>query len=332
MRKDVSFTLIFLFILTMALSGGFGAERASAEGTITLKVGHMQELTHPYQLGLEKFAQLVSQKTGGKVAIQIFPNSQLGNAREMIEGLQQGSLDMALLATAPLATISNEFLIFDLPFIFQSQSQAYKVLDGPIGITIMESLEKKGIKGLAYWENGFRHLTNSKRPINKPDDVKGLKIRTMENKLHMASFRILGAEPTPMAFSDLYTALKQRLMDAQENPLSVIWTANFFEVQKYLALTGHFYSAAPLLISKATFGRMPKEIQEAIQDAAYEARDYERGIVKDMEDEVLAKLKAKGMIITTPDKVAFLKAMQPVYTQFEKEIGQDLIKKVRNVK
>ncbi|MGE5575605.1 MAG: TRAP transporter substrate-binding protein [Syntrophothermus sp.] len=332
MKKGAFIALVSLLALTMVVVGGFSVEQASAEGTLTLKVGHVLAPTHPYQLGLEKFAQLVSQKTGGKVVVQVFHSSQLGNEREMIEGVQLGTLDMTLVSTAPLAGFSNKFLVFDLPFIFQSRSQAYKVLDGPIGTKIMESLDKNGIKGLAYWENGFRHLTNSKRPVNKPGDVKGLKIRTMENKIHMASFRALGADPTPMAFGELFTALQQRVVDGQENPLPIIWTSNFFEVQKNLALTGHFYAAAPLLINKAIFEKMPKDVQQAIQEAAYEARDYERGLIKEMDDDLVAKLKAKGMKITTPDKAAFLKAMQPVYTQFEKEIGKDLIDQVRSVK
>ncbi len=332
MKRTGLFALVLLMAMIITLAGGFGVERASAEGTITLKAGHVLAPTHPYNLGLEKFAQLVSQKTGGKVVIQVFHSSQLGNEREMIEGLQLGTVDLTLVSSAPLAGFSNKFLVFDLPFIFQTRNQAYKVLDGPIGTKIMESLDKNGIRGLAYWENGFRHLTNSVRPVNKPGDVKGLKIRTMENKIHMASFRTLGADPTPMAFGELFTAMQQHVVDGQENPLPIIWTSNFFEVQKNLALTGHFYAAAPLLMSKAAFDKLPTEYQKAIQEAAYEARDYERGLVKDMEEDLVTKLKAKGMKITTPDKAAFLKAMQPVYTQFEKEIGKDLIDQIRNIK
>jgi len=297
---------------------------------IEMKVGHVLAPTHPYQIGLEKFAQLVDEKTNGKVKITAFPSSQLGDEREMIEGLQMGTLDMALVSTAPLAGFSNKFLVFDLPFIFQNREQAYKTLDGPIGTEILDTLKDQGIIGLDYWENGFRNVTNSSHPIVHPQDMKGLKIRTMENKIHMASFETIGADPTPMAFGELFTALQQKTVDAQENPIPIIWTSKFYEVQKYMSLTGHFYAAAPLLVSKTVWDKLTPEYQKAIQDSAVEARDYERSLIQQGDEELQAKLKAQGMQITEVNKAEWLKAMQPVYKQFESEIGADVIAKVQN--
>ncbi|MBZ4688580.1 MAG: dicarboxylate transporter, DctP subunit [Clostridiales bacterium] len=320
-----------MFLVAGCGGGGESTETSSDEGkaeTINLKVGHVLAPTHPYQTGLEKFAELVAEKTDGKVKVDVFHSSQLGNEREMIEALQMGTLDMTLVSTAPLAGFSNAFLVFDLPFIFEDRESAYKVLDGEFGTDMLNSLENSGIKGLAYWENGFRNVTNSRRPVVHPSDMEGMKIRTMENKIHMASFRTIGADPTPMAFGELFTALQQQTVDAQENPLPIIFTSNFFEVQDHLAMTGHFYAAAPLLISKQLWDSFSPEIQDAIQEAAIEARDFERQTVSDMDAELLGTLKEKGMQVTEVDKKEWREAMKPVYDEFEAEIGADVIQKV----
>ncbi len=321
------FTVIALAIMAFALV--LSQAGISQAAKFNLKVGHVLAPTHPYQLGLEKFCQLVGEKTGGEVKVEAFHSSQLGNEREMIEGLQLGVLDMTLVSTAPLAGFSNKFLVFDLPYIFKTREAAYATVDGPVGTEIMDTLKAKGIIGLAYWENGFRHASNSKLELVHPADVKGLKIRTMENKIHMASFRAIGADPTPMAFGELFTALQQKTVDAQENPLPVFFTSNFFEVQNYLSLTGHFYAASPLLMSKVVWETLPAEYQKAIQEAAVEARDFERGMIQQMDTDLVKELKAKGVTITEVDKNEWAAAMAPVYKDFEAEIGADTIEKVR---
>lgn len=327
--------LVALLITSLALAGCGGQKEQKAPAgeekkaeKVTLKVGHVLAPTHPYQLGLEHFAKLVNEKTGGKVEVQVFHSAQLGNEREMIEGLQMGTLDMTLVSTAPISGFSNVFLALDLPYILESREQAYKVLDGPIGQEMLKALQEKNIIGLAFWENGFRHVTNSKLPIRKPEDLKGLKIRTMENPIHMASFKIVGADPTPMAFGELFTALQQKTIDGQENPLPIIYTSRFYEVQKYVSLTGHFYAAAPLLISKAVWDKLAPEYREAIQKAAVEARDYERSLVKKLDGELASELKAKGMEIIEPDREAFKNAMKPVWKQFENQIGKEVLERI----
>jgi len=327
-RSFVSRGLIILVSIIVLFMVFFINQSAVSAKTLTLKVGHVLAPDHPYQTGLLYFSKLVKEKTNGEINIQVFPSSQLGNERDMIEGLQLGTLDISLVSTAPLSGFSKSFMVFDLPFIFKDRDSAYKVLDGKIGTESLNTLEKIGIKGLCYWENGFRNLTNDTRPINSPNDVKGLKIRLMENPVHMASFRALGADPTPMAFGELFTALQQGTIDGQENPLPIIWTSHFYEVQKYLAITEHFYAPAPLLISKARWNKLTSIQQDAIQKAAIEARDYERQLVKDMSDKLLEELIEKGMIVTYPDKNEFKKATRAVYEEFEDEIGKDFIKKV----
>jgi len=335
--------LLIIIGLVMGLTvgcGGGGSQTPSSSGdnsgnaadaakpSMNLKVGHVLAPDHPYQLGLEKFAELVAERTDGRIKIDVFHSSQLGGEREMIEGLQLGTLDMTIVFTAPLAGFANSFLVFDLPFIFQERDKAYQVLDGQIGTDILNTLESVGIKGLCYWENGFRHVTNSKVPITEPEDMKGMKIRTMENKIHMASFRTIGADPTPMAFGELFTALQQKTVDAQENPIPIIYTSNFYEVQDYLSLTGHFYAAAPLLMSKSLWNSLSAEDQEIIMSCALEARDYERSLIRQMDEECLDMLKEKGMQVIEVGKDKWFAAMQPVYDQFKAEIGEDVIQRV----
>lgn len=312
---------------SIALSS-LAAVSATAK-TVTLKAGHVLAPTHPYQLGLEKFSQLVEEKTSGSVKVDVFHSSQLGNEREMIEGLQLGTLDMTLVSTAPLSGFSSQFLVFDLPYIFKTPEGAHSTVDGPVGQEIMKSLEKKGIVGLAYWENGFRHVSNSRQELKKPADMEGMKIRTMENKIHMASFKVIGADPTPMAFGELFTALQQKTVDAQENPIPVFYTSNFFEVQDYLSLTGHFYAASPFLISKAVWKKLDDGQQQAIKAAAEEARDYERNLIAQMDKDLMADLISKGVTISEVDKDEWAAAMQPVYTEYEKAIGAETIERVK---
>ncbi|AEE90343.1 TRAP dicarboxylate transporter, DctP subunit [Tepidanaerobacter acetatoxydans Re1] len=336
-KKNLALLLISLLIIGLLAGCGGGQQNGNDAapsgnqdkgGTITIKVGHVLAPTHPYTLGLQKFAELVDEKTDGKIKVEVFHSSQLGNERDMVEALQLGTQEMTLVSTAPLASFTKQFLVFDLPFVFKDTESARKVLDSELGQGLLNSLESQGIMGLCYFENGFRHVTNSKHPINKPEDLKGIKIRTMENPIHMATFKVMGADPTPMAFGELFTALQQKTIDAQENPLPIIETSKFYEVQEYLSLTGHFYAPAPLLISKSFFEGLAPELQAALKEAAIEARDYERGLLDDMNAKLVEELKEKGMKVNEPDKTLFVEAVQSVYKQFESDITPELIQKV----
>lgn len=324
MLKRITAAILISILLVTTLAGC----RPTLDDGLTIRVGHVLAPDHPYSDGLKKFSELVYEKTDGKVFVDYFHSSQLGNERDMIEGLQLGTLEMALVSTAPLSSFTKEFLVFDLPFIFKDAENARNVLDGPIGDELFEVLDSQYIKGLAYWENGFRSVTNNRGPIETPEDMKGLKVRTMENPVHMASFNALGASPSPMAFGELFTALQQKTIDGQENPLPIVDTSKFYEVQDYLSLTEHFYAPAPLLISQKFYDSLTPEVQQALQEAAEEARDYERGLIDEMNAKLITELEEYGMEINFPDKQPFIDAVQPVYEQFSSVISPELIQRV----
>src|SRR4030066_687191 len=316
-------TSLTLFLLAIFVNSGICQDKP-----ISLKLGHAVAVEHPYHLGAVKFAELVAQRTKNKVKIDVYPSTQLGNERDMVEGLQLGTIDLVVTSTGPLGGFVPKMFVVDLPFLFRDREHAYKVLDGAIGRDLLDAFAVKGIKGLAFWENGFRQITNNVRPIEKPDDLKGIKIRTMENKVHLASFRAFGASPTPMAWSEVYTALQQKTIDAQENPVAIIYHQKIFEVQKYLTLTGHFYSPTPLLMSLKTFNGLSKEVQKIFMDTAMECATYERNLLRDSEDKQIAELKAKGMQVTTPNKKLFQEAAASVYKEFEAQFGKETIDKI----
>lgn len=340
--KVLSLLFVLLFALALAVGctgGNEGADSGDTNGTddggevqkVVLKAATSVDPSHPYNLGLEEYGKLLEERTDGKFSIEIFHSSQLGSEREIIEGIQMGTIDLTVVSTAPLSGFSDAFLVTDLPFIFKNTEHAYAVLDGEIGQSIFEKIEGTGIKGLAFWENGFRNITNSKRPIEVPEDMEGIKIRTMENPIHMDSFREIGADPTPMAFGELFTALQQKTVDAQENPLPIIGTSKFYEVQEHLALTGHFYAPAPLLVSQALWDKLTDEEKTIFQESAYDARTIQRQMIQDMDAKLVTELEEYGMKITRPDPEPWQKAMAPVYEKYKDRIGADLIEKIKEL-
>jgi tripartite ATP-independent transporter DctP family solute receptor len=298
------------------------------EKQVVLKLGHAVAPEHPYHLGAVRYSELVAQRTKNKVKIDVYPSTQLGNERDMVEGLQLGTIDLVVTSTGPLGGFVPRIFVVDLPFLFRDREHAYKVLDGSIGRELLDAFSAKGIRGLAFWENGFRQMTNSVRPIEKPEDLKGIKIRTMENKVHLSAFRAFGASPTPMAWSEVYTALQQKTIDAQENPIAIIYFQKIYEVQKYLALTGHFYSPAPLLMSLKAFNNLPKNIQKIMLDTAMNCATYERNLLRDNEAKQLAEIKAKGMRVTLPNKKPFQAAAATVYKEFDSQFGKEIIDRI----
>jgi TRAP-type transport system periplasmic protein len=294
---------------------------------------HTTTPEHPYTLGMVRYAQLVRERTQGRVAIQIHHSRQLGDERQVVEGLQLGTVHLTVTSTGPLGGFVPEMNALDLPFLFRDAAHAYKVLDGEIGRELLAKFEAVGIKGLAFWENGFRHITTSKKLIERPADLKGLKIRVMENRVHQAAFRQLGADATPMAWGEVFTSLQQGLLDAQENPIPIVSTFKLYEVQKFLSLTGHVYSPAPVLMSKKTWDRMPPDIQKILLDTAMEVAKVQRQLNRGQEEKQLGELRAKGMtVIEHPDRAAFREAMKPVFEQFQGQFGKDLVQRIANTK
>jgi tripartite ATP-independent transporter DctP family solute receptor len=317
-----------------AASSGI-ASTSSGQGSgpvYKIRVGHVLANTHPYQIGLKKFADLAKEKSGGKIEVDVFPNSELGNERDMLEALQLGTQEMVLVSTAVLSGFTDQFLVFDLPFMFDTTQEARKVCDSDLGMKILHSVDDNGLKGLAWFENGFRDVTNNVRPIVHPDDLKGIKIRTMESPIHIASFNAMGAQATPMAMGDLFTALQQGTLDAQENPLAIIDTNKFYEIQKYLSMTEHFYAPAPLFIATDYYNNMDADSQKAIEDAAKEAAIYERQTLDDMNVTLKDSLADDGMKINEVDKSEFKKSCQSVYDKYVAEgagnVSPDIYKQV----
>jgi tripartite ATP-independent transporter DctP family solute receptor len=302
---------------------------------VTFKLGHIADPKNPYAQGAEKFAELVKEKTNGSVVVEVFPSSQLGNQRDLVEGLTFGTVDMTLTSTAVFGNFVPEMGVFDLPFLFRDVQHAYKALD-TVGMEIAKQGESRGIKTLAMMENGVRHMTNSKHPIKEPKDMKGLKIRVMEQPVYIEMMKLLGASPTPMAFSEIYTALEKGVIDGQENPLAHIWTSRFFEVQKFISLTGHTYSAEPVLISMIAWNKLSPEQQKAITDAATEAAAWQRDLCRKLEGDYKEKITASGKsaINDDVDLKAFAEATKPTWQIFARKHknGQKIIDQIVNTK
>jgi TRAP-type transport system periplasmic protein len=331
-KEDFMKRILGIAVLATFIFLTFSWTLSPAAQTFNLKLGHAVAPEHPYHLGALKFAELVAKKTGNRVKIDVYPSTQLGNERDMVEGLQLGTIDLVVTSTGPLGGFVPQMFVVDLPFLFRDREHAYKVLDGPIGRELLDAFSAKGIKGLAFWENGFRHITNNVRPIEKPEDLKGIKLRTMENKVHLASFRAFGASPTPMAWSEVYTALQQKTIDGQENPVAIVFHQKIYEVQKYLALTGHFYSPTPILMSLKVFNGLPQDIQKIMLDTALECATYERNLLRDSEAKQLAEVKAKGLLVTTPNKKPFQEAAASVYKEYRDQFGKEMIDKIINTR
>lgn len=290
---------------------------ASAEKRV-MRIGIGLNEDHPQYKGLEKFKEELNKRVD-TIDVQLFANSQLGDDRSMMEGLQLGTQEGTCPSTAPIVGFKEEFKVFDFPFLFPNEEAADKILDGEIGQELLDSLSDVGIKGLVYWENGFRNLTNREVPVSSPEDMKGLKVRTMENPVHLAAFRALGANPTPMAFGELFTALQQKTVDGQENPIATIYYNKFYEVQGYTTLTKHVYSPFVFMISQKFWDESTSEEQDAIMEAAIIARDHERQLNREANETLAAELEKEGMevIELTPEaQGAFMEKAQGIYPEF----------------
>ncbi len=302
---------------------------ASAEiKPMVLKLGHIADPSHPYAQGAVHFAELVKQKSGGKIEIQVFPSSQLGDQKTLVEGLVYGTIDMALVGSASLSQFQPQVGIFDLPFLFDDLDHAYRSLD-TVGMDIGKALEPKGIKLLGYMENGVRHMTNNVRPIRSPADMKGLKIRVQTSKVYIAMMKALGASPTPMALDELYSAMQSGTVDGQENPAAHIYTQRYYEVQRYASLTAHAYAPEPVLISMSRWNSFTPEVKQIFLDAAKESIAWQRDLARRMDVEYWDKIKATGkMQVIEVDRKPFQQATASVIAEFADAVGMDNLAKI----
>lgn len=297
-----------------------------------MKLGHDQPETSTHHQAAVKFKELVESRTGGKVKVQIFPASMLGSGTQQVEQVQAGALEAAVLPTAWVAPLAPSIQVLDLPFLFPDRAVTYKVVDGPVGAAILKPLEKVNIEGVAFWESGFKQFTGS-FPIREPADYQGHKIRTMPAPVIQEQFKAFGATPTTIAFAELYSALQQKVVDGQENPIATIAAMKFYEVQKYLTMSDHGFLAYVFMINKPFLDKLPADQQKIVKDAAREAGRYQRDIIKKAEAEYLETFKKAGVeIITlTPDqRKAFEEASKPVYDWFVAKFGTETLDMVRD--
>ncbi len=330
MTRSVRFVVGAMFgaALTLATAGPAAAQTV-------LKFGFGLPITGHYGVGAVHMQKEISARTGGRYTIELFPNFALGGEREMTEGVQLGTLDLVTTSSGPVGNFVPDTLITDIPFLFRDYQHARSVLDGPIGQAILDKCTAKGIMCLAWSENGFRHMTNSKRDVKGPEDAKGLKIRTMENPVHLAAFRSIGVNPTPMSFPEVFGALQQGTVDGQENPIGVITSSKLWQVQKYLTLSGHLYSPALTLMSPAAYKKMSEADRKAILQLAREAAAITRKQVERVETEGVAELRGHGMQVrelSAAEKASFQNGMATAYVEFGKRFGQANIDAIRNAK
>ena len=320
--------------LALSLGATFVLAAAPAVAqTTTLKMNISLSQNSHYGAGVDTFAREVEKRTNGRYKVQNFYSGALGAERGSIEALQLGTLDLTLTSTGPVPNFVPETAILDIPFLFKDYAHARATLDGPIGQDLLQKFPSKGIIALAWAENGFRHMTNSKRQVVVPDDLKGLKMRTMENPVHMQAYKQFGIIPTPMAFTEVFTALQQGTVDGQENPLSVISAAKFDQVQKYMTLTGHVYSPALILMGKGPWDKLSAADKQIFLDSAKEAVKANRARIDEDEKKAVADLRSKGMtIVEVVDKSKFQATLSPTFVEFGKKFGQDNIDKIRNYK
>jgi C4-dicarboxylate-binding protein DctP len=325
--------LLLMAVLMMAACGRPSTSSGSeGEGeTYTIRIAHLVPEEQSSHVAAETFKEKLEKESDGRIKVELYPNGQLyGSDREAIEAVQLGNIEMTIPAVAPLASFNEKFMVFDLPFLFNNNEAAYKALDGELGQELLKDLEENNIKGLVFGENGFRHMSNNKGPIESPEDIEGQKFRTLENPLHTDTFKAFGANASPFAFGELYTALQQGTYDAMECPVSLYYTNKFYEVQDYLSMTGHVYAATALLMNNDFYNELPEDLQKLVTEASEEFREEQRGLAQKQDVEFLEKLKESGMQVnelTDEQRDRFRDAASSVYDKYVDRIGQDLVDK-----
>ncbi len=283
---------------------------------------------HPLVTGMERFAEIVAARSGGKIKVNLFPGGVLGSDQANVSALQGGTLEMVVLNSGILASQVKEFGIYDFPFMFASPKEADAVVDGPFGRMMHDKLEARGIVGLAYWELGFRDITNSRRPINKVEDIAGLKLRVIPNAINVEWVKALGANPTPLPFPEVYAALDQKAIDGQENPPTVISANKLYEVQKHIVLSNHQYNPQSLIFSKKVWDTLSAADRKLLIDAGVEAGKYQRQVSRDAATTALENLKKNGMQVTelsAPELAKFREAMKPVIAKHSEIVGSETV-------
>jgi tripartite ATP-independent transporter DctP family solute receptor len=327
-----SFQVALVISLMPVLVGSFAY---GATKPIIIKLAYVHVPENPSAVSSQRFAKLVEERSQGRVKVEVYPGGQLGQQPEVFGGLAVGSIEMSNMSTSAIAQFCPEMGVWDLPYLFRDSAHAYSVLDGPIGKRVTENcMKKSGVRNLAYTENGWRHFTNRIRPITKPDDLKGLKIRSITAPMMVETIRALGANPVPVAWGEVYMALQQGVADGQENPHNNTYGAKLYEVQKYVSLSAHVYNPMGHLIGEKLFQSLPPDIRKILEDASQESAVYSREQAVQIEVDCLKKLLEKGMTVNTPPDLSLFKTKsRPVYDKFAGEVGGwALINEIVNAK
>lgn len=344
-RKRMKLALIVAVTLLAGGCGGgggkasapasTGAESQAATGkqseskeTIVIKTGHVVSEESSFHFGMEKFQELIAEKTQGRYKIELYPNSQLGGERDLVEGVQMGTVGMTVVASSVMANFVPSLAAVDLPYLIKDQEHADQVFLGEVGKQFMTDIDAAGMKCLTFWEVGFRNFQCNRNQVNSLADIKGMKVRTMENKIHQDIWRNWGADPVPMAFAESYTAMQQGALDAYEAPTLNCYTLNIQDVCKYFSTIEYVYTAAPVVISEEIWNAMSAEDQQIFLEAAMEAGTYEREENRRQEKDAEQKLAEAGMEIAHPDKEEFAAACEPIYEKYDAEYG-DIIRKIK---
>ena len=311
----------------LALACGLTLFSIGAQAQQEIKLGHVGEPGSLFDRSAQEFAKRANEKLAGKAKVSVYGSSQLGSDSELMKKLKLGTVDLALPSTVMSSQVAL-FGLFEMPYLVKDRAHMERIREEIVVPTLVPAAEKEGYRIIATWENGIRHITNSKRPIVKPEDLQGLKLRVPQGGWRVKMFQAYGANPSPMAFSEVFVALQTGVMDAQENPFAQIFPARFQEVQKYLSLTGHVYTPA-YLTAGASWGRLSADVQKILLDTAKEMQPVALKIAADLDNDFLGKLKAAGMQVNEADKEAFVKASSKIYEEFSKDVpgGKALIDK-----
>ncbi len=313
---------------TLALAAiSLFAGAASAQA-VKLTLGHGTAIDNPRHVAALKFAEVAKAKSNGRIEVTVAPAAQLGDDAAMVTALRTGALDMSANSQGAVANVVPEYAAFGMPFLFSSQAHAWKVMDSAVGKELAEKSAEKGLIVLGYWDNGIRQMSNSKRPLLKPEDLKGLKMRTPPDSVTVDIMQSVGAEAQQIKFSELYVALQQGVVDGQENPLVNIYAGKLYEVQKYISLTGHKYELTPFLIGKRSWDKLSDADKKVIQEAAAEATTLQRKLAQEADEKMFAELKAKGVQIDKVDQGPFEHATAPVVAKWESGPIGPFVKKV----
>ena len=311
--------------MALALALTSGAATAQA---LKLTLAHGTALDNPRHTAALKLAEVAKARSGGRIEVTVAGAAQLGDDAAMVTALRTGALDMSANSQGAVANVVPEYAAFGMPFLFSSQAHAWKVMDGPAGKELAERSAEKGLIVLGYWDNGIRQMSNSKRALLKPEDLKGLKMRTPPDAVTVDIMQSVGAEAQQIKFSELYVALQQGVVDGQENPLVNIWAGKLHEVQKYISLTGHKYEMTPLLIGKRSWDKLSEADRKVLQEAAAEATALQRKLAQEADEKMFAELKAKGVQIDHVDQAPFMKATAPVVAKWEASPIGPFVRKV----